>query len=317
MCSLQHEAFPIRAADHRRSSTLTLQSIITLFNRLLLMQMFEQHSKTIIGLERLMLEASSFDFRNRHPQRLVLKLCNQYQLGQTPIARTAYNICLDLYRTFAPLKQTSFTMALASVELACRVHDHELPNDFLDQPGRDQLYYRLQISRKEVLETLFDLLDLYSDNKPSTLVGPGYAVDRFLQVRIALNQEGPAQSLFAHKDPPSSKPSARENAKSKASSRPLANGTKGERSDGSYRISKHSRSSPTSPKKNGGSVLSPTSPASIATNGSKPGLKEGTVRFMLNARKASDEKAFVADYFREEVEEYTVEVPRESERRRR
>ena len=282
--------------------------------------MFEQHSKTIIGLERLMLEASSFDFRNRHPQRLVLKLCNQYQLGQTPIAKTAYNICLDLYRTFAPLKQTSFTMALASVELACRIHDHELPHDFLEQPSRDRLYYRLQISRKEVLETLFDLLDLYSDNKPSTLVGPGYAVDRFLQVRIALNQEAPAQSLFAHKDAPPSKPSARENAKGKSqqasSSRTLANGTKGERSDGFSRMSKH-RSPPTSPKKNGGSVLSPTSPASIATNGSKPGLKEGTVRFMLNARKASDEKAFVADYFREEVEEYTVEVPRETERRRR
>ena len=41
-------------------------------------QMFEQHSRSIIGLERLMLEASGFDFRNRHPHKLMIKLAKLY-----------------------------------------------------------------------------------------------------------------------------------------------------------------------------------------------------------------------------------------------
>ena len=49
----------------------------------------------------------------------------------------------------------------------------------------------------------------------------------------------------------------------------------------------------------------------------KPGLKEGTVRFMLSAERARDETEWVGEYFRMEEEEYVVEIPVERERRRR
>ena len=86
-------------------------------------QLFENHSKTIIGLERLMLEASGFDFRNRYPQEILIKFAKRYNADKVTVGKTAYNISLDTYRTFAPLKQTTTTMAFACVELAGRLHE--------------------------------------------------------------------------------------------------------------------------------------------------------------------------------------------------
>ncbi len=73
-----------------------------------------------------MLEASGFDFRSRYPQKLVLKLAKLYDLDRETVGKTAYNICIDIYRTFAPLKQTTSTMAIACVELSTRLCNAQL-----------------------------------------------------------------------------------------------------------------------------------------------------------------------------------------------
>ena len=88
--------------------------------------MFESPSKSIIGLERLMLEASGFDFRNRYPQKLLLKLAKYYDVDRETVGKTAYNMSLDLYRTFAPIKQTTPTMAIACVELSGRLLEQNI-----------------------------------------------------------------------------------------------------------------------------------------------------------------------------------------------
>ena len=88
--------------------------------------MFDNPSKAIVGLERLMLEASGFDYRSRYPQKLLLKLSKYYHLDRDTVGKTAYNMSLDLYRTFAPLKQTTSTMAIACVELAGRLHERNV-----------------------------------------------------------------------------------------------------------------------------------------------------------------------------------------------
>ena len=108
--------------------------------------MFEQHSKTIIVLERLMLEASGFDFRNRYPQRLLLKISKSCLVDQETVGKTAYNMSLDLYRTFAPLKQTAATMAVACVELSGRVWERNVP-ELEAQKG----YQKFRITRAEVM----------------------------------------------------------------------------------------------------------------------------------------------------------------------
>lgn len=75
-------------------------------------------------------------------------------------------------------------------------------------------------------------------------------------------------------------------------------------------------------------VLSPKSPlehkvpntTSPVANGrlvsTSSGLKDGTVRFMLSAERAKEEKEFVAGFFTLEEEEYEVDVPVERHRRR-
>jgi len=112
--------------------------------------MFEAHSKVIIGLERLMLEASGFDFRNRSSQRLVLKLAKAHGLDRETLGKTAYNMSLDLYRTFAPLKQTTPTMAFACVELSSRVHESKIES--IDDK---RTYKNWGITRPEVMGNFF------------------------------------------------------------------------------------------------------------------------------------------------------------------
>jgi CTD kinase subunit beta len=85
------------------------------------LQIFEQPSKTVVGLERLMLECAGFDFRNRHPQEIVFKLIKELRLPRDSLGRAAYDMSIDIYRTFAPLKQTAQTMAIACVELSARL----------------------------------------------------------------------------------------------------------------------------------------------------------------------------------------------------
>ena len=108
--------------------------------------MFEHNSKTIIGLERLMLEASGFDFRNRYPQKILLKLAKHHLLDQETVGKTAYNMSLDLYRTYAPLRQTAATLAISCVELAGRLSGQDIRG-----LGEQTIYKRLWITRAEVM----------------------------------------------------------------------------------------------------------------------------------------------------------------------
>ena len=97
-----------------------------------------------------MLEASGFDFRNRYPQRLLLKIAKYYDVDRDTVGKTAYNMSLDLYRTFAPLKQTTQTMALACVELAGRLHGE---NILELEAGKG--YKKWRTSRAEIMGSLF------------------------------------------------------------------------------------------------------------------------------------------------------------------
>ncbi|KAL8946911.1 MAG: hypothetical protein Q9222_006756 [Ikaeria aurantiellina] len=257
---------------------------------------FENHAKIIIGVERLMLEASGFDFRNRYPQRLVLKFVKLYVLDKGTIGKTAYNMCLDLYRTFSPLKQTTPTMALACVELATRVADLSVP-----EPEAGSIYKQWNTTRQEVMETLLDLLDLYTHHRAFTIVGQDHALEKFISIRIALNQEASTKDIPRF---------TQSNHKKALTNGTTTNGVKDRKSPKGL----------TSPR----DVMSPKdvkSPQSIGLTSvagtpvqGKPGLKEGTIRFMLDPERARDEKHTVAEFFKVDEEEYEVEV--ENDRRR-
>ena len=55
-------------------------------------------------------------------------------------------------------------------------------------------------------------------------------------------------------------------------------------------------------------------PVNGTPSNGKPGLRDGTVRFILDPDRVRDEKNAVAEFFKEEEEEYEVEVERQRRR---
>lgn len=97
-----------------------------------------------------MLESSGFDFRTRHVQKVLAKLAREYQLSkESEFSDLAYRIVLDLYRTYAPIKQSRSSMAFSCLELAGRLLDQRIDSV---ESGTD--YGRWKTSREEVMGKL-------------------------------------------------------------------------------------------------------------------------------------------------------------------
>jgi CTD kinase subunit beta len=248
-----------------------------------------------------MLEASGFDYRTRYPQKYLIKLLRSYSPNPS-ISRTAYKILLDLYRTFSPLKQTSVTMSLASLELACRLFQVDSETEVRLGP---EVYDRWRANRREVMETMLDLLDLYTHFQKSTLIGPQYPIDKFIAIRISLNQEADDTKY----------PRYTENIEAKTNGRhiktPNTPITPASPSD-----QRNNGTAPVAANVNGNGALAQEekSPATLSprSSGSRGrGLvrsQDGTVRFMLDGEMARKEKEVVGEYFKTEWEEYVEEV---------
>ncbi len=234
-----------------------------------------------------MLESAGFDFRNRYPQKLMVKLARALEFSLNTVARTAWNLSIDLYRTFAPLKQTTPTMAIACLELAARLHEIDATPVVDVGPVR---YTKWSITRAEVMETLLDLLDLYTHNQRTTAVGPLYTIEHFINIRIGLNQEASAAKIPRY---------AFYLSEANSDSQSSTNGLK---------------------VRNGIDPTSPLTPATPGTPSNFQPLKsaigqrgqDGTVRFMLDAARARDERAEVDKFHKIEEEEYEVEVPNDT-----
>ncbi len=237
-----------------------------------------------------MLEAAGFDFRSHHPQRLVLKLVKSLSYPRDPVGKTAYNMSLDLYRTFAPLKQTTATVAIACVELAARLCDADVAKLSGERGIR---YRRWGSSRREVMETLLDLLDLYTHHRPSTLVGPSWPLDGFINIRITLNQEAATHDY----------PRYTQSAAAATSKKPDKTATNGVAKNGEKSAAATNGAADTSPA------------AAVLAIGGRGQI--GTVRFMLDAARARGEKRTVESFFTAEEEEVEVEVEVERPKRSR
>ena len=240
-----------------------------------------------------MLEASAFDFRGRHPQQLTIKLLKYYGLhGTSAVSKTAFRVSLDLYRTFAPLKQTTATMAFASLELAGRLHDEHIE---AVETGAD--YAKWNVGRAEVMgkrgaartaiiqntntstETLLDLLELYTHYQKLTVAGPDFTVDAFLNVRIPLNDELNEKRLPRYTTYIDRKPQTSSNGTAKT------NGADAKSKD------------QVSPKDG---TASDREGNTVNGNGIKPRVgergRDGTIRFMLNPDREQEEKKVVEEY---------------------
>lgn len=255
--------------------------------------------RSVIGLERLVLECIRFDTRGRDSHLAVAKTAKTVfkplpEADARAVADTAWTLCTELHKTFALLKQTSFTLAIACLELAAHLHASTSP-DFTS-PALTCMqtldYTRFKIDRPQIMETLHDALDLYTHHTASTTLGPRYSLDDFLRIRLVLNKECTVNNYPRYtgrpvvEDPFSSTPTA-------ASAINPANTTL-QPSNG--------HPTPVSPSSN-------TNNAQAAT----PSLSQtapdvGTLRFMRDGRLAAEEQAIVRKYFVEEWEEYDEEI---------
>jgi CTD kinase subunit beta len=216
----------------------------------------------------------------------MVKLGRALRFDQNNVAKTAWNLSIDMYRTFAPLKQSTPTLAIACLELAARLHAMDATK--LVDAGIMR-YGKWATSRAAVMETLLDLLDLYTHHRSSTAVGPSYTLETFINIRIGLNQEAasaniPRYALYASE--------AISDAPTGTNGFKFRNGI-----------------DPTSP-------LTPATPTTVSPgNAQAPtsaiGVRgqDGTVRFMLDAARARDERNEVDKYHKLEEEEYEVEMP--------
>ena len=154
-------------------------------------------------------------------------------------------------------------------------------------------------SNQSTIETMLDLLDLYTHHRGSTAVGPEHALEQFINVRITLNQEASTQEFPRFTETPF------KNAK--------PNGVKATNGATKHKNKKSVLSPRDDPIQ---SIRSPQEvvPVNGTPSNGKPGLRDGTVRFMLDPERVRYEKHAVAEFFKEEEEEYEVEVERERRR---
>lgn len=237
-----------------------------------------------------MLEASGFDFRARYPQKHLVKLAKDAGI-QKDVAKLAYSVMLDLYRTFAPLKQTCATMAFACIELSTLILEKQ--QDAI-RGEQSPSYQKWCTSRVEIMETMLDLLDLYTHFHKSSIVGPSHNIEKFINIKIKLNQESDDNSV---------------NRYTEFHEAPKTNGAKHNVKTPKTPITP---ASPSDTRINGKDVASPATLSPRSSGSSRRGIgargQDGTVRFMIDAEQAKQEKETVAEYFKVEYEDYEVEV---------
>ncbi|KAK4044123.1 hypothetical protein C8A01DRAFT_12474 [Parachaetomium inaequale] len=243
-------------------------------------KIFEAPSRFTVGLERHILETVGFDFRVPYPQKLLIKMVRRMFPREDNTTReegkrflhVAYDMSIDLYKTFAPVKQATFTLVLAILELTAMLLDTD--------PAKTREFENCatwHTQRACVLETMLDLLDLYTQFPKSTKVGTQFVLEKVMDVKIDIN------NLLAKEK--------------------------------RYRY--HGWCDRCAPDVLDTRSVTPGSATSPATNPSLPGSgsskrkrppSEGTQRFVFDADEARKEKELVTRYFNDEYEEHEEEV---------
>lgn len=193
-------------------------------------------------------------------------------LGQkagTEFFNTAYAMSLDMYKTFVPIKRTTFSMVMAIVELTALMREEHI------EKVQEFAARRRQYHRPAVMETMLDILDLYAQHHKSTKLGTHFDLNKIIDIKIRLNNDlekafEPRFLFFCHKcegeDPQPPTPA-----------------------------------SDTSPATTG------SWPGDSSGRRTARG-QDGTMRFVFDPDAAREEQGVVSQFFKEEFEEYEIEV---------
>ncbi|KAK5634776.1 hypothetical protein RRF57_010489 [Xylaria bambusicola] len=247
------------------------------------LQLFDQGSKLLISLERQVIETLRFDFQVRNPFKILAKIVKAV-LGSDRAASDffveAWKVGTDMYKTFAPLKYTTFTCAFAVARLTALITGLSEDTFVNLDPAEYHTY------EEWVAEVMLDVLDLYTDNYRSTLLGKHTNPQVFIDVKISVNQRMETAKIPRYQN---------------------------------Y-CSECEREGFSSPAYDA-SATSPASP--LGTNSTiKRGSKgyDGTYRFLFDAYEVGRERAAYDQYTKDEWDEWEEEVeeliPERDSRRR-
>lgn len=118
-----------------------------------------------------MLQACGYHFQNRQPETVLKLFWSFSSLTTQDSYELAWDVCLDLYYTWTPIKQTTATMALASVQVVMYLSGINPEAVGMD----DDFYKRFRTSRLQLLGTRhfsFSVPSLFQLLKPSSLTFP-------------------------------------------------------------------------------------------------------------------------------------------------
>lgn len=237
----------------------------------------------LIGLERHVIETVRFDFQVRNPIKMLAKVVKAvvgWGQGAADFFTEAYKAGIDLYRTFAPLKHTTFTCAVTLAKLTSLVTGL-FKEEFANLDLAD--YYTCE---EWVAEAMLDVLDLYTDHSRYTLLGKTLSPQVFIELKIKINQQTEAARIPRYQN--FCVECEREGLRSPSS---VGSGT---------------------------SPASPARTVSAIKLGSKG--QEGTFRFLFDAEEVRQETAAHEVYTKDEWEDWEEEVeepiPERGNRRR-
>ncbi|RCI09617.1 hypothetical protein L249_3888, partial [Ophiocordyceps polyrhachis-furcata BCC 54312] len=280
-------------------------------------KIFESPGKVIIGLERLILETIGFDFRTRYPQKLVVKLVRSI-LGCSAHAKaffaTAYAICLDMYKTFVPIKRTTLVMATAVIELTARLRNEHLDKvhdrffSLSNNSHRRRRHHTYKQCRDAVMETMLDLLDLYVQHHKSTRLATVFDLAAFIDIKIRLNtdlDDSAAPRFLFHcsrcevADPnPLTPIIAQPSSSSAALSSPSPHGNNNNNNNNENNSNAYNNIN-----NNNNLVWPPDASIRRTARG-----QDGTMRFVFDPEAADKEQVKAAEFFTRDFEDVEIEV---------
>lgn len=151
---------------------------------------FDTSKPKIMQLELQILETVTFDFRIRHPQGYIIKIAKALGASKE-VAKLAWTISTDTYRTHMHMKRPPHTIALSCLILAGK-----LLEETKIFPIKSEQF---NSDRLSVNHALLDLLDLYMVYLDVTKLGEQeYGKSVFSQLRIAVSKEVEKSNVQEH-----------------------------------------------------------------------------------------------------------------------
>ncbi|CAO3638187.1 unnamed protein product [Mucor hiemalis] len=153
----------------------------------------EDRKRKFIGFEKMLLETVCFDFQLRHPFEYIIKFVKWIQVFQgsldsKPLAKKAYQLAVDSYKTVLSVEYPAHTIAGGCIYLASRLlrEQNSAFNGLAENAPWDQYF----LSRMEDIEDVAQqILDLYIYTNSSAKND----LSLYTTIKISLNEQAQAR----------------------------------------------------------------------------------------------------------------------------